>query len=251
MPKLDLNSGLEKQKTVASHYGFSAVSLNKLTGTDQYTLVTIAVDKSGSVDSFQDEINKTIQTVVESCRHSPRADNLLLRVVEFDTRQEELHGFKLLLDCNVGDYVAANMARLGGGTALFDTTLNCVESAIKYGKDLTDQDYSVNGLVVIITDGDDNSSKTTPKFIKDELANAKKTESLESLLTILVGVNVSNPQLKQYLENFKNDAGLDSYINLEDVSAKKLAKLAQFISKSISSTSQALGSGGPSKLLTF
>jgi hypothetical protein len=38
---------------------------------------------------------------------------------------------------------------------------------------------------------------------------------------------------------------------LKDASAKSLARLAAFISKSVSSQSQSLGSGGPSQAQTF
>ena len=248
---VSLNQGLEAFTNTASSFGFSAVSLNSLTGTDQYTLVTIAVDKSGSVSSYVNDINKVIASVVEACRKSPRADNLLLRVVEFDHRQSELHGFKQLMDCNVGDYVQSNMANLGGSTALFDTTLNAIESAVKYGKQLVSQDYAANAIVVIVTDGDDNASKVSPKFIKDELANAKKSESVESVLAILVGVNSTNT-LDAYLDSFKTSAGFDQYVGIPDASPNKLARLAQFISKSVSSQSQSLVNGtGKSQTLTF
>lgn len=250
MPKLNLNDGLEKQQTAASHYGFSAVSLNKLTGTDQYTLVTIALDKSGSVSGFQDGINNVVASVVEACRKSPRADNLLLRVVEFNHFFNEVHGFKLLTDCNAGDYNSTTMMSAGGTTALYDASLNAIEALVKYGKDLVDQDYSVNGILIIVSDGEDNASSLTPKHVKAELDKVLKGESLESVLSILIGVNVSDSRIKAYLDGFKDDAGFSQYVNLDDASPNKLARLANFVSKSISSQSQSLG-GGISKTLTF
>ena len=245
MPKL------ENYKNNASSYGFSAVSLGDLTGTTEYTLVTIAVDKSGSVDGFNTNINSAVAEVVEACRNAPRADNLLIRVVEFDNRLEELHGFKKLLDCNPSDYTDSTMMAPRGSTALFDASLNSVESTINLGKDLTKQDYDVNALVVVITDGADNASNTTAKMVAKTIADAKKQESLESILSILVGVGVAGSSISSVLDNFKTEANFDQYVPLEDAKKNTLSKLAKFISKSITSQSKALGSGTVSNTLTF
>jgi uncharacterized protein YegL len=74
---------------------------------------------------------------------------------------------------------------------------------------------------------------------------------LESIKLILIGVNDSSSHLKRYLDDFKTDAGFDEYISLGDVTPAKLAKLAEWISQSISSASQSLGTGGPSKAVNF
>jgi hypothetical protein len=57
--------------------------------------------------------------------------------------------------------------------------------------------------------------------------------------------------MKSYLENFRINAGLDEYISIGDATAGKLAKLAQFVSQSVSSQSQALGTGGASQPVSF
>jgi hypothetical protein len=53
------------------------------------------------------------------------------------------------------------------------------------------------------------------------------------------------------LKLFKDGANISQYVETQDASAKTLAKLAQFVSKSVSAQSQALGSGGSSKLLSL
>jgi len=53
------------------------------------------------------------------------------------------------------------------------------------------------------------------------------------------------------LEQFKNEAGIDQFVSIGEATPAKLAKLADFISRSISSTSQALGTGNASQPLTF
>ena len=231
-----------------SGYGFSAKRIDQL-GASEYTLVGLVVDRSGSVGGFQRDMEACVKDVVKACLLSPRADNLMLRLTVFDNVVEEFHGFRPLSECDEGKYTDCVVPR--GATALYDATYNAVEAVVRYGKDLVANQYSANGIVIVVTDGDDNSSKMTPTAIQDAVTKACKGESLESLVTILVGVNVTDPHMSQRLRTFHQDVGFTQYIELKDASAKTLAKLAAFISKSVSAQSQSLGSGGASRPLTF
>jgi hypothetical protein len=73
---------------------------------------------------------------------------------------------------------------------------------------------------------------------------------LESLKTILIGIG-DETQVENYLKNFASNAGLDQYLWVGNATPSKIAKLADFISRSVSSASQSLGTGGPSANLTF
>lgn len=245
MPKL---VNLENNAIPNNHYGFSAQRIGDL-GSTEYTLVSIVVDDSGSVNSFARDMEKCLKEVVKACKHSPRADYLMIRLVKFDHDMSEVHGFKLLGDVNVDDY--DNILKCGGSTALYDAAENAILATSAYGKQLVDNDLSVNGIVVVITDGEDNASTATINSCKQALQDAVRGENLESLVSILVGVNVTDKIVSRYLNNFNQDAGFSQYVELDNANEKTLAKLAAFVSKSISSQSQALGSGGASKSLTF
>jgi hypothetical protein len=250
MPKLgDLNADLEKQKLPTGNFQFSAQRIGDL-GATEYTLATVVVDVSGSTESFRPEMTKALQNVVESCKYSPRADNLMLRVLIFSNNVTEVHGFKLLQNCNLDDYKdVLNVP--GGMTALCDAAVNGIEATNTYGKDLIKQDFAVNGIVVVITDGCENHSTFTVKTVNEKLKEAVAGENLESLISILVAVNVQEPSIKTILDQFHKDAGFTQFVDMGEATPKKLARLGEFISKSISSQSQALGTGGPSKTLTF
>lgn len=245
MPKL--NTSLENFKLPGS-FGFSATKLSDL-GATEYTLVTLVVDESSSVASFRTEMVDAIKAVVNACKYSPRADNLMIRLVTFSNGLSEVHGFKLLSAVNTDDY--NSLLNKGGMTALFDATTNSIEATSAYGKSLVDNDFSTNAIVVVITDGCDNQSSFTANSVSDSMKKAMSGETLESLVSILIGVNVADAQVSQFLNQFKNDGGFTQYVELKDANAKTLAKLAQFVSKSISSQSTALGTGGPSKSLNF
>lgn len=249
MPILN-DSSMEQHALGGTGFGFSAKRIGDL-GATEYTLVTLAVDATGSVQGFQDKIEAAIKASVLGCRKSPRADNLMLRVVTFNTSigVHEIHGFKPLAECDIDNYTGC--VRPGGATNLFDAAYSAAGSTNQYGRDLTKQDFACNGVFIVITDGDDNASKTTPTMLKDEITKGVTGESLESCVSILVGVNVSDPGMSARLNDFRTAVGFTQYVEVDGATEGKMAKLANFVSRSVSSQSQALGSGGPSKAINL
>jgi uncharacterized protein YegL len=228
------------------HFGFSAVGLDEL-GASEYTLVTIVVDRSGSTHGFQQAMENCLKELVKSCQFSDRADNLMVRVVVFEDHHEEIHGFKFLSQINASDY--DGILRPGGSTALFDATTDSVEATTNYAKTLGESDYFVNGFVVVITDGADNVSKLTANSVKEAFTEAIRSETLESLMSILVAVNAQ--RYKSYLDDFNQQVGFSQYEEINNVDEKTFARMANWLSSSISSQSQALGSGGPSQSIAW
>lgn len=233
-----------------SNFNFSGVNINDLCASE-YTVVTIVVDISSSVASFKKQLEDCIKTVVGSCKSSPRSDNLLVRLVTFNQQVKEVHGFRSLDAIDVSEY--DNCLKVGGSTALFNAVQATVEATCEYGKLLADQDYSVNGVVYIITDGEHNEGRSySPTTIRDYIRQEARNEnSLESLSVILIGVGYGN--VSTYLDQFKSEAELTQFIDMEELFSrtspeKALAKLAGYISKSISATSIALQSGNTTPL---
>lgn len=247
MPVFD-STAMENHQIGGSRFGFSAKRVCSL-GASEYTLVSLVVDVSSSVAGFRDAIESCVKETVKACRHSPRSDNLMLRLLLFETTLKEAHGFRPLTECDVDKYTGS--IQIGGTTALFDAAHNAIEATASYGKDLQAQDFQANAIVVVITDGENNASAMTTKEVKKAIADTMRAESLESIRTILVGVNTGGGNLSTYLQAFKDEVGFDQYVDIGAATDKSLAKLAAFVSKSISSQSQALGTGGPSKALTF
>jgi uncharacterized protein YegL len=247
MPKLN-DATLMQHNDVNSHFGFSATKIGDL-GASEYTLASVVVDVSSSVAPFARELTIAVKEVIRACKYSPRADNLMVRLTQFASTLDEVHGFKLLENCNEADYDQA--LTVGGSTSLFDASVNAISATSLYGADLCKNDFSANGIVVVITDGDDNTSSLSANAVRDALAKVVRDESLESLVTILIGVNINDRYISQRLQDFNNLVGFTQYIELDNADAKTLAKLAEFVSKSISAQSQSLGTGGPSQSLTI
>jgi hypothetical protein len=230
----------------AGNFGFSGIGIDSL-GASEYTLVTIALDVTGSLHGEESSLEEMLKAAIRSCEHSPKPENILLRVVYFSDRfnnsVQEIHGFKHLSAIKVDQEYSG--ISTGGMTPLCDAAVSSVGSIRRYAERLYDEEYLVNGILFVITDGGENSSSTTTQGVKGEIQNAIKSEKLESLISILIGVGDDN--CKSTLEAFKDDAALDVYIDAGDVSERTLARIVNFISQSVSSQSQALGTAGASQ----
>lgn len=259
MPKL-MNASASIVGATVSNFGFSAKRADDLTATE-YTLADIAVDVSPSTSPFLADLQKGLQVVVDSLKKSPRAENMLVRVQTFSSRIDEVHGFINLSDIDAASY---NLTVTGGGTALNDAALAGVEAVEAEGARLDSLDYGVNAVIFNITDGQDSGASHVvrvgnEKKIKEAINRARQAEKLESLKAILIGVGTPDANdptqpdssTKQYLEDFAQRAGYDQFVWIGAATAGNIAKLAQFVSKSVSSSSQALGTGGASQNLSF
>lgn len=230
------------------NFQFSAVRPENL-GATEYTLVSVVIDLTGSVQGFEKDLLECLKAIIKACRKSPRAENLLIRLVTFNSKigVNEEHGFKPLSLIDENKY---NTFFVDSSTNLFDAVYESIEVTMTYSKTLMDQDFNVNGAIYILTDGEDNASRfATEAKIKKQIKNVKSQEIIESLITVLVGFNTQ--YCNAALALFQKDADLTQFVDAGDATPQRLAKLAAFVSKSISSQSQALGSGSPSQPLSF
>lgn len=249
MPKLMDQDAGQTHKTLHG-FNFSAVKIDDL-GASEYTIVTVVQDISGSVQSFSKEMEATLKKILEACQKSPRSENLLIRLVAFNSKVQEIHGFRELKTINPDEY--SDILQCYGMTALLDATLNSAEATEAYGAQLDSMDYRSNGIMFVISDGQDNDSVVArnPDDLKKCFKKIRTGEvALESFNAILIGVG-DDPTEIDYLRNLSTEAGFDQFVEMGSATPAKLAKLAEFISNSISSTSQALGTGQPSQQLTF
>ena len=243
MPRL--SQGEVDTHNFAGNFTFTAARIANL-GATEYTLVDIEVDMSSSVETFITDLRAMVDMAIESCRKSPRSDNLLVRVAAFSSRfphgTSEVHGFISLSEIKPDAY---KTLKTGGMTPLNDACFMGIGAMNAYGKMLADQDFLANGITFVITDGEENASTTTTAMVKEEAKKATSSEVLESHLSILIGINATN--CASSLTRFQTAAGISQYIDAGQATKGKLAKLAAFVSQSVSSTSQSLGTGGPSQ----
>lgn len=163
----------------------------------------------------------------------------MLRTVLFSNNETEVHGFKEIYSLKENEY--DNTIVVGGMTALYDATYNSIESLGNYSKDLYKNDFNSNGLIFILTDGEDNNSSKTADDVKNLLASVRKAEIMTSLDVIIVGMLEDVSSLRDFADNINV-----KFIKFGDVNKNSLSKLASFISKSIAIVSKKLGTNDTS-----
>ena len=229
------------------NYQYTGVPINDITSLEN-TLVTGLLDESGSTRAFASEMEKGVKEIVKALRRSPRADNLMYRHCHFSTGFREVHGYQTLNQIDLTKYDGCYIC--GGQTHYFDNTDRVLKEMIDYAEKQSAAKYLCNGYLFMITDGMDYGSSLKLPDLKKSLARGITSEALESLNTLLIGVN-NDDKVQEGLKNVAKECGFTQYLPLTDTDEKTIAKLCGFISKSIQAQSQALGSGGPSKSLTF
>jgi len=259
MPKMLNNNDDMNVHQIPSTVGtfqFSAVRPEKL-GASCYTLATIAVDRSRSTKDFAQALLAALKASVGACMKNPMSKNILLRVLSFNEELVEIHGFKLLKDIDLdNDYLDFNPK---GMTSLRDAYFSGIGATLTLAEDLSiKQHYDVNGIFFVITDGMDNQSRISNKQISTLVENSLKQEDLiESLDTVLIELKDPKAtddyalEVTKALEKFKKEVGITKFINVGDANPTNLAKLGQFISESLSSTSSSIVTGQPSQPVVF
>ena len=259
MPKFTDDTQLEDYKV--GTFGFTAANPEELESSG-YTLADIVCDCSGSTYGFTAEMEAALKAAVQALKDHPRAESMMVRLVRFSSDVEEVHGYMLVSEINPDDYDGCLAPK--GMTALIDGIISGSEAAVNYATSLVDQDIDANGIIIVITDGWNNAGKHSAHFHEGSYVPNKasyekqmgivaaalkapiQAECLESYISILIGVNCS--QAKSTLEKFHETAGFtQEFIPLEDADPQTITKIGQFISESVSSQSEARGTGGPSQ----
>jgi len=247
---------LSDENTVQIQGGFvyTNTAIDKLDATT-YTLGTLVIDLTGSLDGREDDLKMIASQIVEKLKGEDTAKNILWRVVGFNSSigVREFHGFRLLQDIDPSrDYPDFNC---NGMTNLYDATGAAIEATLVEGKRLYDEELDVNAITVLLTDGDENNSRKiqTAAEIKDKTDAAIRGEQVESYRTILVGVNTGDQSswathVTKKLNEFKDEAGLTEYIDMKDFDEKAIKKIILQVSSITSDTSKQIGSGGPSQM---
>lgn len=243
-----LNNSDMKELTTVTNFKFSGIRVDKL-GATEYTLVTIAIDMSGSVSGFKDQLVECIQNIVTACKNTARSSYLLIRVTTFNHEVYEEHGFMNLGSIDPDAYTMIINPR--GLTSLYDASINAIEATAAYSQQLDEKDIDVNGIIFVITDGYNTSGNASSgSAVADARKDINRSEALESLQMFLIGVNNTDAAFADDLKSFKDEAKFDDFIDATDTDPDTLAKLAQFVFNLTSSQSEALGTGGPSQVIS-
>jgi len=137
--------------------GAQGTDVDDLAG-DEATLYVRLFDMSGSMSSFQDVVIDAGNLQLDALKGSKNGDQILMSTWTFDTRVHLLHTYLPL--ANVPKLDTSSYSP-NGYTALYDGVINVITSAVAYAQSLIDAGIRVRVVIVIVTDGEDNSSSHT------------------------------------------------------------------------------------------
>lgn len=237
------SAALQNFAVPGTGYGYTATPIPSLTSFEN-TLATGLLDESGSTDSFARQMELSVKEIVKSLARSPRKDNLMYRHCHFATNFRQHHGYMPLVQINPDIYDGCYQP--GGKTAYFDACDRVIREKVDYAEHHLSRNYMCNGLIYMITDGCDYGSTLKEAEVTAALSKAIKSEALESLVTVLIGVN-DNDAIQANLEAMQQRIGFTRYIPMTKADEASLARLVNFIVSASIHQSQALGTGGPSQ----
>lgn len=243
----DASQQLESFMIPGGNYGYTAMPPN-FVASFRSTLAVGLLDESGSTNSFAKKMENFCKELLKSLRKSDEADAIIYRQCHFASGYREVHGFTPLANLNENQYDGCYISN--GETACYDSCVRVINELGDYGKQHKSTHRLCNGFLFVVTDGMDSCSSNSPRQIREALEKLVSDESMESVFTVLIGVN-DNPTIQTHLQDLCQEIGFTKYIPLSKADEKSLSHLAGWVSQQLQSQSQSLGTGGPSQALTF
>ncbi len=142
--------------------GANGTSLDNLQSED-VTLVAAVLDASSSMAPVRQAVIDGFNTMLETFRGARQADSILVSAWGFDTTARLHYSYSpvnLLADLTSQDYAPS------GGTALYDTLLYVMTGIVAYGQLLRNNGVRTRCIIVVFSDGEDNSSKATAQQVR-------------------------------------------------------------------------------------
>ena len=207
---------------------FDNFDANKIQ-TEETINCVFVVDVSPSVRDYEDELNNGFNEFVQRMQKSHVADRLFVSTLEFNENINVKTGFQPIVNVSQTNFKAS-----GRGTALYDATKAGLKNALDYRKQLEDSGIVAKTLLFVITDGEDNASRSYPSEVKQIIDDFMKEEkNAYSFQSILFGVNLN---LKDKFERAKQEMGIQN-MAATGTSADEIRKMINIISTSVSTTS--------------
>lgn len=221
----------ELQNNVDYDYNFGNFDPENVEVEDTINAV-FAIDVSGSVTDYINELNKGLNEFVQRMQKSHVADKLFVSIVEFNSSVNVRSGFQPIDQVPVIDFSQS----IGGLTALYEGTKVALKNALDYREGLENVGVNCKTLLFVITDGDDNSSNCRPSDVKDIISNLLKEErNYASFESILFGIG-KDSGMESYFNSAASEMGIKNVATIDN-SPDEIKKMINFISSSVSSAS--------------
>lgn len=144
------------------------------------TELVFVIDKSGSMSGLENETIKGFNELLN--KQKKQKDKALITTILFNTTMQFINERK---DINEVKEITLNDYRVGGCTALLDAIGNAINYILN--NQINDKENEYNNMVVIITDGLENSSLEFSYEKINSLINKKQKEDWQF---IFLGANI-------------------------------------------------------------
>ena len=230
-----LLSGSLGPVVVAGAAGYDIENLS----TSDVTLVTLLVDQSSSIGgrNLEDAVRAGQAVLVDSMAESREKDGILVALWTFDDTHRALHSY---VPVEQATRLDNKNYRSVGSTRLYDTWCDALASNVAYAQQLRDAGTLCRSVVVVITDGEDTSSRRTAgecaRLSKDLLAS-------EQFVLAFVGVG-PDANFRQVARSMGVPDG--SILEEKATTSSALRRVFQMVSQSTIRASQGRIQPGPS-----
>lgn len=238
-----VGEGLEQDASQIMVANLDAIALAGAQGTevgeiptDEVTLVAMIHDGSGSMINERDVVVQSYRELLEALKGSKQAESILISDWIFNTTKELVHGFIPVAQAPDLDSVYSP----GGGTALYDTALAALTGIVAYRQQLENNGVRTKCVVVVFSDGDDNSSAVTNIEVQKV---AKALLDQEIYVLAYVGFSDYGVLNKSEAKQLADEIGFKDVI-AAGTGPSEIRRIFQQVSASIIRASQAVVSSG-------
>jgi uncharacterized protein with von Willebrand factor type A (vWA) domain len=140
---------------------------------DEATLLSVIIDASGSMQAVRDGVIDSFNAMTRALHDSKAHDSILMSAWLFDSAPRLLYGYTPIdsvTDLTTRDY------NPNGGTALYDAALDGLTGMVAYGQELRNNGIRTRCIIVVMSDGEDGSSRRSAAQVKQVADDLFKQE---------------------------------------------------------------------------
>lgn len=204
--------------------------------TDENTLVTVVIDASSSMGPFQDAVIRSYNDqFLKPMKKAQNAESILVSAWIFSGSGKDacrlLHGYTPVSQCPELDDQTYDPY---GSTPLWEAVQKAMTGIVTYGQTLVQAGSRIKHIIVVLSDGENNSSKRgiTAAKIQAQAADLLKQETFVLAYAFFGAESDGDYYAKEigFPENHRITAGLND---------SEIRRIFREVSASVISTSQA------------
>jgi len=200
--------------------------------TEEAILLDFIIDGSSSLSRHRDTVVDAMKAIVKDLQGYKQSDAMLVSAWEFNTQARLMFAHTKIKDVDK----QLDAYNPNGCTAEYDAVEMGLTSARTYAQDLIDNGYRVRIICIVFTDGEDNSSRTTPAKLK-KLTQALTQEEIAVLALVgFTGADGFSPKKMADDIGFPNVLELD--FSSHDSVHDSIKKMTGMVSASVIRASQ-------------